>query len=174
MQKVTSAIRLSAMLTAVVLCLSATALAQTIPAAPMVGHRVRVTWADGTRQSGALVELSGTELAIKDANGATLRRPLDKVQYVDVPTKRVIKYAVIFGGVGAVLGVLGSPDDETSDVYATGAAVGGAIGASLGGLLGWSLDQRLNRKRLLYAAPGVKVTIAPVVTPRSVGVRIVW
>jgi hypothetical protein len=143
------------------------------------GKDVRVVFKSGARVTGKLVDLTATEVVVREKR-STRRHALADVKSIETRTHAAKTLSLIGTGVAISLSARfhecevksnswvgnGEPNCISPEpfLYAVG---GAAIGAVIGGLI----DQ--SKKRFLYIAPPGSVMAVPVVAPDRVGARIV-
>jgi hypothetical protein len=147
------------------------------------GDTVWITDAQGREVKGKILELHDASIAL-DSNGQTTLQ-VDSVRLVQRSTKSVGKAALwgmLVGGVAfpalAALGAAGGSHCEyeclpTGVVVITLAGIGAGIGAGLGAVHG--AVHPAGREEV-YRAPGAsgtaRLSVAPVITPRTKGVAL--
>jgi len=162
------------------LCLAGPSIAsaQNTTAMPF-GKDVRVVLKSGAQVTGKLVDLTATEVVVREKRSMR-RHALADVRLIETRTHAARTLSLI--GAGVAMGVSATVDHcetERSSWVSNGepacisakpllyAGAGAAIGAVIGALIDKS------RKRSLYVAPPGSVRAVPVVAPDMVGARIV-
>jgi hypothetical protein len=175
-------------LVAAALCMPASAAAQEpvksfdqLNTRVRVGDVVWVTDAQGRQVTGMIRELHDASLTL-DGDG-TARYEADRVRLIQRRTKSVGKAALwglfIGGAAGMLLVVVATPGECVSDCIGRGWEIGlgagacGGIGAGVGAAVRAALPAR---RKEVYRAPGAsggaRLSVAPVITPRTKGVAV--
>lgn len=132
-----------------------------------LGDRAEIGLRDGSRISGRVIEL--TRDAIEIASSAGKRRlAAEDVGLVEVRGDSLRNGAAIGFLSGAALGVLFA--GGFSDHLTAGEAVGSAcIVGGVGAGIGLGIDALVERTTVVYRADRPRASLAPIVTPRAVG-----
>lgn len=143
------------------------------------GKDVRVVLKSGAQFTGKLVDLTATEVVVREKR-TTRHHALADVKYIETRTHAARTLSLIGTGVAIGLSAAFYPCEPKSNSWAGNgepncisakpilyAGAGAALGAVIGGLI----DQ--SRKRFLYMAPPGSVRAVPVVAPDRIGARIV-
>ncbi len=140
------------------------------------GKEIRVTRVTGGTQTGVLVSLSDSAVALR-SHGAEITVPLFQVQRVE-RVSHGVRYGAIIGGLAAAglvwvpFLVTGCDDcEEVRNVGSllTGAAIG--VGAGVGALVNAA---KADHNLIFEAAGASRVSIAPILTTRRRGAAFGW
>ena len=133
-----------------------------------VGDRVRVVDSDGRRHEGSVRSLSPSTLVVDGPAGTR--------GFTAATTARIARrgdglgngllIGAVTGGVLGVVIVADFDDNQPAGNYLAGGSVLGLTFAGIGALV----DALHEGERTVYAAAGVRATVAPLVSPRAVGV----
>ena len=134
-----------------------------------VGNKVRVTDTEGREVSGRVTAIDAKSIMLDKANGTRL--PADRVRLVQ-RLKRSTGYGCLIGlGAGIVGGLVFASNAETGEE-----AMGGYLFPGIGAGVGTLIGAFVTRSHDVYRAPGAsgnaRLSIAPVVTPRTKGVAL--
>jgi hypothetical protein len=150
---------------------------RTAPALEDIGSVVKplqtlyVRTTDGGQLEGRFVRVSPASLTLEDA-GQTFDVPAERIGEVRIRGGRRWRRGMVIGtlsgvafGTAAVLMTADSDEDRSWAIL--GAMAGGVYGLGIGALLGTFAHDR----PVVYEKGPVKVAIAPVLSPRFIGVR---
>ena len=144
------------------------------------GDTIWITDAGGREFKGKLRALSSTFIVL-DADGARQEFPAAQVGRVDKPQRDSLRNGVLWGALAGFLGGAAScalNDQCVGDESGAGVtAVLALMGAGAGAGIGAAVDARIKGARLVvYRATGAhqsaRLSLAPIVTPRTKGVRL--
>jgi len=138
-----------------------------------VGDTIWVTDAQGREVKGRIAELNAASLTLEHGSAGRSFAPAD-VGRVRLRVDDSVLTGTLIGlgtGLAAGAAILGQGDgDPTSLGIVAAALLFGGIGAAVGA----GIDGLIHGKRDVYRAPGesgsVRLTLAPVITPRTKGV----
>lgn len=145
-----------------------------------VGETIWVTDASGREVKGKLRALSSTFIVL-DADGARREFPAAQVGRVDKTQRDSLRNGVLWGALAGFVGGAAScalnPECAGDESGAHVSVVLGLLGAGAGAGIGAAVDARITGARLVvYRGAGAHVSahlsLAPIVTPRTKGMRL--
>jgi hypothetical protein len=165
--------------TALFVAMAATAQPSVANAQTSGERKVWVTSADGREQQGTLVSFTPDQVSLRQARGQVTAIPFREIRLIeakdgvgDGARRGAIAGAVVYG---TALLLIAADCEGCSGFgpFAFSAIVGGSL---LGAGVGACLDATVTRREVMFSAsaPGQRVSVTPVLSPKAAGVRVAF